>query len=102
MAGLRQGYAGRCFYRDRDIREWKRRAFARYVSFVPQSLKIDFPFNAEQVVTMGRTPYGGGLFETEEDREAVERAMLTTDTVAFRHRDFRSLSGGERQRIVIA
>lgn len=102
MAGLRHGYSGRCCYRERDIQEWKRRAFARCVSFVPQSLKIDFPFNAEQVVTMGRTPYGGGLFETEEDREAVERAMRTTDTLAFRNRDFRSLSGGERQRVVIA
>ena len=102
MAGLRHGYSGRCRYRERDIREWKRRAFARCVSFVPQSLKIDFPFNAEQVVTMGRTPYGGGLFETDEDRDAVERAMRTTDTLAFRNRDFRSLSGGERQRVVIA
>jgi iron complex transport system ATP-binding protein len=102
MAGLRHGYSGQCCYRERDIQAWKRRAFARCVSFVPQSLKIDFPFNAEQVVTMGRTPYGGGLFETDEDREAVERAMKTTDTLAFRNRDFRSLSGGERQRVVIA
>jgi iron complex transport system ATP-binding protein len=102
MAGLRHGYTGRCSYRDRDIRAWNRRAFARHVSFVPQSLKVDFPFTAEQVVTMGRTPYGGGLFETDEDREAVEQAMRTTDTLAFRNRDFRSLSGGERQRVVIA
>jgi iron complex transport system ATP-binding protein len=102
MAGLRHGYSGRCSYRSRDIRAWNRRAFARHVSFVPQSLKIDFPFTAEQVVTMGRTPYGGGLFETDEDREAVEQAMGTTDTLAFRTRDFRSLSGGERQRVIIA
>jgi iron complex transport system ATP-binding protein len=102
MAGLRHGYTGRCSYRNRDIRAWNRRAFARHVSFVPQSLKVDFPFTAEQVVTMGRTPYGGGLFETDEDREAVEQAMRTTDTLGFRTRDFRSLSGGERQRVVIA
>ncbi len=102
MAGLRQGYTGRCSYRERDIRAWSRRSFARHVSFVPQSLKVDFPFTAEQVVTMGRTPYGGGLFETDQDREAVEQAMRTTDTLAFRTRDFRSLSGGERQRVVIA
>ncbi len=102
MAGLRHGYVGRCLYRRRDVRAWSRRAFARLVSFVPQSLKIEFPFTAEQVVTMGRTPYGGGLFETDEDRSAVAEAMRTTDTLAFRARDFRSLSGGERQRVVIA
>ena len=102
MAGLREGYSGRCLYRDRDLRAWKRRSIARYVSFVPQSLKVDFPFTAEQVVTMGRTPYRDGLFETDEDRAAVERAMSITDTLPFRGRDFRSLSGGERQRVVLA
>ncbi len=51
---------------------------------------------------MGRTPFGNGLFEAPGDREAVERAMAITDTLAFRVRDFRSLSGGERQRVVLA
>lgn len=102
MAGLRHGYSGTCAYRGRDLRHWKRRALARCLSFVPQSLTLDFPFTASQVVTMGRTPYGSGLFETAEDHAAVERAMSTTDTLAFRDRDFRSLSGGERQRIVLA
>ena len=37
-----------------------------------------------------------------EDFEAVEQAMATTDTLAFRGRDFRSLSGGERQRVILA
>jgi iron complex transport system ATP-binding protein len=89
MAGLRPGYAGQCLYRDREVRRWPRRAFAREVSFVPQTVRIEFPFTAEQVVLMGRTPYAGGLFESPEDWEAVERAMQLTDTVAFRHRDFR-------------
>jgi len=102
MAGLRQAYSGTCVYRDRDLRHWNRRALARCLSFVPQSLKLDFPFTAGQVVTMGRTPYGSGLFETAEDHAAVHRAMETTDTLAFRYRDFRSLSGGERQRVVLA
>ncbi len=102
MAGLRPGYTGECLYADTDVRRWPRRAFARQVSFVPQSLRVEFPFTAEQVVLMGRTPHGGGLFESPGDREAVERAMELTDTLPFRQRDFRSLSGGERQRVVLA
>ena len=51
---------------------------------------------------MGRTPYGGGWFESPADHEFVERAMATTDTLDFRRRDFRSLSGGERQRVILA
>ncbi len=102
LAGLRREFDGDCFYEGRSIRKWGRREFARRVSFVPQSLRLEFPFTAEQVVLMGRMPYGDGLFESDEDRAAVEEAMALTDTLDFRHRDFRSLSGGERQRVVLA
>jgi iron complex transport system ATP-binding protein len=102
LAGLREGYRGACSYRGRDVRKWPRRAFARSVAFVPQSLRLEFPFTAEQVVMMGRTPFGNGLFEAPGDRDEVERAMALTDTLGFRGQDFRTLSGGERQRVVLA
>lgn len=102
MAGLRRGYEGECLYRGASLKRWKRAALARRVAFVPQALRLDFPFTSEQVVLMGRTPYAGGLFENESDWAAVERAMDLTATREFRHRDFRTLSGGERQRVVLA
>lgn len=102
MAGLRPTYGGSCSYGGSEVRSWNRRAFARQVSFVPQSVRIEFPFTAEQVVLMGRTPHCDGLFESPEDHAAVEEALEVTDTVAFRRRDFRSLSGGERQRVILA
>ncbi len=102
MAGLRSGYSGTCEYRGTEVGRWNRRAFAREVSFVPQSLKIEFPFTAEQVVLMGRTPHCAGLFEAPEDWRAVEHALAITGTAVFRTRDFRSLSGGERQLVILA
>jgi iron complex transport system ATP-binding protein len=102
MSGFRHDYTGVCSYRGRDIRRWPRRELARAVSIVPQSLRVEFPFTAEQVVMMGRTPHSNGLFDAPGDREAVERAMRLTDTLEFRDRDFRALSGGERQRVVLA
>lgn len=102
MSGLRRGYVGSCRYQGREMTAWQRRPFAREVSIVPQSLKLDFPFTAEQVALMGRTPHAGGMFETDADREAVESALRMTDSWEFRSRDFRSLSGGERQRVVLA
>ena len=102
LAGLRAPYGGACLYGGCEVRDWQRRAFAREVSFVPQSLRLEFPFQAEQVVMMGRTPFCDGMFESPADHDAVERAMAITDTLGFRGRDFRSLSGGERQRVVLA
>ncbi|MGE5486863.1 MAG: ABC transporter ATP-binding protein [bacterium] len=102
MAGLLEGHTGTCEFRGKDVRKWDRKAFAREVSFVPQSVKVEFPFTAEQVVLMGRTPHCAGLFEAPGDREAADKAMRATGTTSFRGRDFRSLSGGERQLVVLA
>ncbi len=102
IAGLRRQHTGTCLFEGTEVRKWHRRAFARRVAFVPQSLHVEFPFTAEQVVLMGRTPFADGFFESPDDHAAVDRAMKLTDVLAFRKRDFRTLSGGERQRVVLA
>ena len=102
LAAMRYGYTGECLLDGRRVESWPRRDFARRVSLVPQSLRLDFPFTAEQVVFMGRTPHAGGLFDSGRDHQAVEDALRRTDALVFRNRDFRALSGGERQRVVLA
>lgn len=102
MAGLRRGFQGRCLLDGRPVLDWRRREFARKVAYVPQTLRFDFPFTAEQVVLMGRTPYAGGFFDSDEDWKAAREAMEATDTLGLAGRDFRSLSGGERQRVMLA
>lgn len=102
LAGLRHPYRGECTYKNVEVHRWRRRDFARQVAFLPQSIKLDFPFTAEQVVFMGRAPHADGWFESQQDHQAVASAMATTDTVSFTARDFRSLSGGEKQRVILA
>jgi iron complex transport system ATP-binding protein len=102
MAGLREGYAGECRYGGVEVGRWKRREFARRVSFVPQATRVEFPFTAEEVALMGRAPHAAGLLESARDRDAVYDAMHSTDTLHLRARDFRSLSGGEQQRVILA
>jgi iron complex transport system ATP-binding protein len=102
MSGLRRHFDGDCLYAGQTVRTWNRRALAKRVSVVPQSVRIEFPFTSEQVVLMGRTPHADAMFESSEDASHVERAMDLTGTAEFRHRDFRSLSGGERQRVILA
>ena len=102
LGGLREGYSGECRFGGKEVKQWNRRDFARRVSVVPQTVRIEFPFTAEQVVLMGRSPHSTGLFESEADHAAVRDAMKLTDSAAFRDRDFRSLSGGEQQRVILA
>ena len=102
LAGVRFDYEGRCRFDGKEIADWDRRALAKRVAFIPQTLRLEFPFTAEQVVFMGRTPHCHGLFETEADRAAVNRAMELTDASQFAARPFGELSGGEKQRVVLA
>ena len=102
LSGFRDNYEGRCTFRDIEIRRWKKRDLGRQMTFIPQMIRLEFPFTAEQVVFMGRTPHCHGLFESQDDRDAVRQAMEVTETAAFAHREFRELSGGERQRVVLA
>ena len=102
LSGVLNPYEGSCRFRGREVSAWNKRQFAKQMSFVPQTVRLEFPFTAEQVVYMGRTPYCNGLFESPEDGKVVRRAMETTDSWQFADRDFRALSGGERQRVVLA
>jgi iron complex transport system ATP-binding protein len=102
LARVRSPYRGSLKYGERELREWPRREFAAQVAYVPQAVRIDFPFTAGEIVLMGRTPQSGGWYESAHDRRAAEQAMSITDCLAVRDRDFRDLSGGERQRVIVA
>ncbi len=102
LAGIRESYEGSILFRGREVSQWVKRELARQTAFIPQTIRLEFPFTAEQVVFMGRTPYCHGLFESPDDEGAVRRAMSLTDSLPFARREYRALSGGEKQRVVLA
>ena len=102
LSGYYGGYEGSCAFLGVEIRDWKKGALGRRMAFIPQLGRLEFPFTAEQVVLMGRTPHGRGFFESPQDRAAVRRALEITGCVEFAPREFSRLSGGERQRVVLA
>ncbi len=76
---------------------------ARRLTFLAQGRVAHWPMTVERVVALGRLPYGRtGPSLTQDDAEAVERAMQATDTVALRDRRIDQLSGGERARALLA
>lgn len=85
------------------LEEWKQKALARELSYVPQNTALEADFTVEEIVLMGRSPYLK-RFETpgREDMEIAENAMKLTNCESFRKKSVLALSGGEVQRVVTA
>lgn len=94
---------GRVLLEEKDIRAMNLKEFCRKVSFVPQDTVISFPFTAEEIVLMGRTPHLGRIqHETKKDLYIAHNALSMTDTLYIKEKLVSELSAGERQRIIIA
>ena len=86
----------------RRLHEWSATERAQLVGHLPQAVRPELPFTVEQLILMGRYPWADRWFESDADRAAVDRAMVTWDCVGFRERRMSTLSGGERQRVLLA
>lgn len=102
LAGQKMPAAGTCRIHGREIPSMERKELCRIVAHVPQTIPIDIPFTVEEVILTGRIPYGRGLYENDDDYEAMERAIRQAGLDAFRGRRFSALSGGEKQRVLVA
>ena len=102
VAGLRAPDEGTIRLGGRPLQEWPARDLARTIGHLPQIVRADVPFSAEQLVLMGRYPHSAAWSESSADRRASERAMVRCGCLEFRGRRVSSLSGGERQRVLLA
>jgi iron complex transport system ATP-binding protein len=102
LAGLRHPSEGEIAIDGRPLSAWSARELARTTGHLPQSVRPDVAFSAEQFVLMGRYPHSARWTESPGDRESAERAMRRCGCLAFRDRRVSTLSGGERQRVLLA
>jgi iron complex transport system ATP-binding protein len=100
LAGLRKATRGEARLGQTAVLRMAATARARRIGFLPQSPEIAWPLEAEALVALGRTPFGGGA--TAADRAAVGMAMAATGCEELAHRPVDTLSGGERARVLIA
>ena len=103
LTGVIKDIEGEVLLYSKPIHHYRRREFAKTVSFLPQNPEVNLPFQVRDVVMMGRFPYIK-RFEMERPRdiEVAEYAMklLSIDHLAKRH--LKELSGGEVKRVFIA
>jgi len=83
-----------------NFKEWNK------IGYVPQRASLvdaNFPATVLDIVKMGRVSKRA-LFsrESQEDKEAVNDAMLKMDVLDLKDKMVGTLSGGQRQRVMIA
>lgn len=103
LAGIISVGNGRIDVLGDSIKDYSRKALARKIAYVPQTLPVDFPFTVSEVVLMGRSPHLGMLgLEKEKDLLKAKQAMKFTELDHLADRRINQLSGGECQRVFIA
>ena len=78
------------------------RETSRRVATVHQDTSVQFAFDVETVVAMGRTPHRSRLGGDPDGPAHVDRALRRTEIEHLRERRISDVSGGERQRVFIA
>ena len=101
LAGDITTQAGTVELDDQPIAQVKPRLLAQQRAVLLQENTVTFPFSAEQVVRMGRTPWARTP-AAEDDEELVSTAMAQTEVTTLKARAVPSLSGGERARVALA
>lgn len=86
-----------------ELSRLSHRERAKLLAYVPQSTAMAFPYEAREVVLMGRVPHLSGCASYRDaDRKAVEQAMEQLQISHLAYRKFQELSGGERQMVLVA
>lgn len=83
------------------ITEIPHRQRARLRAVLLQSNEVSFPFQVEEVVEMGRTPWRGHEREAD-DALAVAAALADAEVAHLAQRKTSQLSGGEKARAALA
>ncbi len=103
LARLMKPKGGSVLLEGKSIAKLPTKEVARELSILPQGPAAPEGLTVLQLVKQGRYPYQNWLKQwSEEDEEAVERALEATGTKELAERTVDSLSGGQRQRAWIA
>ena len=90
---------GQVVLNDKALSDWSPDQRARMVSVLPQHSSLNFPFNASEIVALGRIPDQSGKVR---DTHIVREALTAVDANYLESRLFTQMSGGEKQRVQLA
>jgi iron complex transport system ATP-binding protein len=103
MAGLLRPLEGDIGFRGTPLSRISLRERARHIAFLPQRFPMTLDLSVRDIVLMGRYPHRSmGLFESAQDVQVAENAMVRAGVEELADRPVTSLSGGESQRVHLA
>ncbi|CDZ94473.1 ABC transporter ATP-binding protein [Pseudomonas saudiphocaensis] len=95
LAGI-QPHRGQLNIAGKPERHMSANQRARQVALLPQSSQSAWALNVENIVTLGRLPWG------DEDADKIHHAMHQAGVWQWRERRIDQLSGGEQSRVWLA
>jgi len=103
LLGLLAPLGGEIRLGDRPLGALRRDRIARALAYVPQAHAPPFPYEAREVVLMGRSARLGAFGQPgAADRAAAEAALARLGIAELAGQDYSRLSGGQRQLVLIA
>ncbi|PBB05608.1 MULTISPECIES: ABC transporter ATP-binding protein [Salimicrobium] len=103
LARLLKPKDGQVVLDQKDISQMKTKEVAKKMAILPQSPSTPEGLTVYQLVKQGRHPYQSFTKRwSNDDEQAVEKALVDTNLVELKERTVDSLSGGQRQRAWIA
>lgn len=87
-----------------DIWQMRTHEYAAKVAYVPQDIETSIQLTVEQMVMLGRNPHQlwWQWYGSNNDTNAVNKALESTEMQTLRDKPICQLSGGERQRAALA
>lgn len=103
LLSLNKVKSGKIEIDGRDLAKISAPKRARMMAYVPQATTMAFPYEAREVVLMGRVSYlATGGRPTKKDQAVADEAM---DKLGILHKScylFNEMSGGEKQMVLVA
>ena len=98
LSGELNHYQGQIQFAGQELSAWQAIKRAKQLAVMPQKVELMFPFRVDQVVALGRAPYG----DESQSQHLQQAAMQAVDIWHLRRRTYPQLSGGEQQRVQLA
>ncbi|MFT4008871.1 MAG: ABC transporter ATP-binding protein [Nocardioidaceae bacterium] len=103
LARMLRPAAGAVLLDDRDVHDYRGRAFARVLGLLPQSPTAPDGLTVADLVAKGRYPHQTLLRQwSRADEQAVREALAAANVTDLAERPVDELSGGQRQRVWLA